>query len=177
MFSKKDNEDAAKEARMEAEDVAPSAAFDGEARPSAADESREQMLRMKAEFDNVKKRLERDKQDAIRFANEKLLADVLHMVDMFDRAVASLAEGHDPAKVAKGLTIAGEELHKILERHGVQPVKAVGEPFDPNLHEAVAEVEDAAKQAGTVVDEVQRGYVLNGRLIRPSRVRVAKAKE
>ncbi len=137
----------------------------------------DQMLRMKAEFENLKKRLERDKQDAIRFANERLLADMLHVVDTFDRATASLSEGHDPAMIRKGLLIANDELHKIMERYGVQPVKSVGELFDPNLHEAVAEVEDAGKKAGTVVDEIQRGYVLNGRLIRPSRVRIAKAKE
>lgn len=175
MFGKKDNDEAAREARLEAEEAAPPAPEIGT--PSAEPELREQMLRLKAEFDNAKKRLERDKQDSIRFANERLLADMLHIVDTFDRAMASLSEGHDPDKVRKGLEIANEELHKILERYGVQPVQSVGRPFDPNLHEAVAEVEDAAHKSGTVVDEVQRGYVLNGRLIRPSRVRIAKAKE
>lgn len=175
MFGKKHDEDASQEARTEAQDAASAAPADEAAAKSGADDAREQMLRMKAEFDNVKKRLERDKQDAIKYANEKILADMLHVVDTFDRATASLAEGHDPAKVAKGLQIAAEELHKILERYGVQAVKAAGQPFDPNLHEAVAEVEDPSKEAGTVLDEVQRGYVLNGRLIRPSRVRVVKS--
>ncbi len=171
MFGKKDHE-----AHPDAEETPPSGETATD-KPSLEAELMDQMLRMKAEFENTKKRLERDKQDAIRFANEKLLADMLNAVDTFDRAVASLAGGHDPEKVRKGLEIANDELHKIMERHGVQPVKSVGAPFDPNLHEAVAEVEDAGKEPGTVVDEVQRGYVLNGRLIRPSRVRIAKAKE
>jgi molecular chaperone GrpE len=173
MSGKEENQET-QDARAEGGETVPAPA---DAKFSAENDLREQLLRLKAEFDNVKKRLERDKQDSIRFANEKILADMLKVVDTFDHATASLSEGHDPAKVAKGLRIASEELHKILERHGVQPIKSVGEPFDPNMHEAVAEVEESGKKAGTVVDEVQRGYVLNGRLIRPSRVRVAKAKE
>jgi molecular chaperone GrpE len=163
--------------KKEEETNPPETAEASEPKPSPEAEQREQLLRLKAEFENTKKRLERDKQDAIRFANEKLLADMLHIVDTFDRAMASLAEGHDPAKVRKGLEIANDELHKILERYGVQPVKSVGQPFDPNLHEAVAEVEVPGQKSGTVVDEVQRGYVLNGRLIRPSRVRIARTKD
>lgn len=139
-----------------------------------ARQSLEQLLRLKADFENTKKRLERDKQDAIRFANENLLAEVLPILDDLDRAVASLNEGHDPERVAKGLKLAQEKLHQVLERHGVQPVKGVGEAFDPNVHEAVGAVEAPGEKEGTVVDEVQRGYLLNGRLIRPSRVRIAQ---
>ena len=134
----------------------------------------DQLLRQKAEFENTKKRLEREKQEAIRFANERLLAEALPIMDDLDRAVASLAEGHDPDKVAQGLKLAQEKLHQVLERHGVQPVKGVGEAFDPCMHEAVGVVETHDEKDGTIVDEVQRGYLLNGRLIRPSRVRIAQ---
>ena len=140
-------------------------------------EQQEQLLRLRADFENTKKRLERDKQEAIKFANEKLLVEILAIVDNFDRAMASLSEGHDPGKVQKGLKIAQEELHQVLERHGVQVVKTAGEDFDPKFHEAVAVVEAAGGiKDGAIVDEIQRGYLLNGRLIRPSRVRIAQNK-
>ena len=138
--------------------------------PSAAD----QILRLRADFENTKKRLERDKQEAIKFANEKLLIEILPIVDNLDRAMASLSEGHDPEKVKQGLRLAQEELHQVLELYGVKTVKALGEPFDPERHEAVATVESDGAKEGTVVDEIQRGYALNGRLIRPSRVRIAQ---
>lgn len=142
-----------------------------------AAEAHDQLLRLKAEFDNAKKRLERDKAEAIRYANEKLLSEILHIVDNFDRAMASLSEGHDPEKVKKGLGLAQDDLHKILERHGVQAIKSVGAPFDPQMHEAVAVVEGNDVEDGMIVDEIQRGYLLNGRLLRPSRVRIAKKKD
>ena len=143
--------------------------------PVAAHQQQEQWLRMRADFENTKKRLERDKQEAIKFANEKLLIEILSIVDNFDRAMTSLSEGHDPEKVKKGLQIAQEELHQVLERHGVQVVKTLGEAFDPKVHEAVAVVPALGDvKEGVIVDEIQRGYLLNGRLIRPSRVRIAK---
>ena len=141
-----------------------------------AKESLDQLLRLKADLENTKKRLERDKQEAIKFANERLLMEVLPIVDNLDRAMASLSEGHDPEQVRQGLKLAQEELHQVLESHGVKTVQAKGQPFDPQLHEAVGVVEAPEQMDGTVVDEVQRGYLLNGRLIRPSRVRIAQNK-
>jgi molecular chaperone GrpE len=137
-------------------------------------EGQDQILRLRADFDNAKKRLERDKANAIRFANERILTEVLPIVDNFDRAMASLDEGHDPAKVKEGLKIAQDQLHGVLEHYGVQVVKSVGTKFDPHLHEAVGTVEVPGAKEGTIVHEIQRGYLLNGRLLRPSRVRVAK---
>ncbi len=139
-----------------------------------AEESRDQMLRLRADFENTKKRLEREKQEAIRFANEKLLIEVLPIMDNLDRAMASLAEGHDPEKVKEGLKIAQGELHDVLEEHGVQVVKSVGELFDPKFHEAVAVTDDKNVKDGMIVEEIQRGYLLNGRLLRPSRVKIAQ---
>ena len=134
----------------------------------------EQALRLRAEFDNSKKRMERERIEAIKYANERLLEEILPIVDNMDRAMASLAEGHDPDKVKAGLKIAQDELHKVLEDHGVTVVKALGEVFNPELHEAVAVTEKAGAEDGTVIDEIQKGYLLNGRLIRPSRVRIVQ---
>ena len=144
----------------------------------APEDLQDKLLRLKADFDNTKKRLERDKLEAIKFANERLLVEILSIVDNFDRAMVSLSEGHDPEQVKKGLQIAQEELHQVLESHGVQLVKSMGEVFDPKFHEAVATVEATGDMKdGVIVDEIQRGYVLNGRLIRPSLVRIAQHKE
>jgi molecular chaperone GrpE len=147
--------------------------------PKHEDKARQdadQLLRLKADFENTKKRLERDKQDSIKYANERLLVEILPIVDNLDRALASLAEGHDPEKVMQGLKLAQQELHKVLERHGVQVVEGIGKEFDPQMQEAVGVVELPDAQDGTVADEVQRGYTLNGRLIRPSRVRIVQNK-
>lgn len=137
----------------------------------------DQLLRLKADFENTKKRLERDKFEAIKFANERLLVEILPIVDNLDRAMASLSEGHDPEKVKEGLKIAQEELHEVLEQHGVQVMKSVGAEFDPKFHEAVGVVQVPDAKDGTIVEEIQRGYLLNGRLIRPSRVRIAQQKQ
>ena len=150
---------------------------DQEKTEDKAKESHEQLLRLRADFENTKKRLQREKDDAIKFANERLLIEILPIVDNLDRAMASLSEGHDPEKVKQGLKLAQEELHQVLESYGVKVVKTLGASFDPELHEAVATVESAETKEGTIVDEVQRGYMLNGRLIRPSRVRIAQNKE
>ncbi|MBI2094665.1 MAG: nucleotide exchange factor GrpE [Candidatus Omnitrophica bacterium] len=147
---------------------------DKEKKEEKTDVAAEQMLRIRADFENTKKRLEREKESAIRFANERLLAEILPIVDNFDRAMTSLSEGHDPEKVKQGLKIAQDELHQVLEEHGVEVVKSVGESFDPHVHEAVATVPSAGARDGTIVDEIQRGYLLNGRLLRPSRVRIAQ---
>ena len=136
----------------------------------------DQLLRLKADFENTKKRLEREKQEQVKFANDRLLVEILPIVDNLDRALASLSEGHDPEKVKLGLKLAQEELHQVLELHGVKMVQALGAAFDPQLHEAVGMVESTQEEDGTVVDEIQRGYLLNGRLIRPSRVRIAQKK-
>ena len=141
-----------------------------------AKENIDQLLRLKADFENTKKRLEREKLEVIKYANEKLLASILPIMDNLDRAMASLAEGHDPEKVVQGLKMAQTELHQVLESHGVEQVKGVGEEFDPRVHEAVGVVDASEEEDGKVKEEVQRGYLLNGRLIRPSRVRVAKCK-
>ncbi|MEI8345000.1 MAG: nucleotide exchange factor GrpE [Candidatus Omnitrophota bacterium] len=141
----------------------------------SAQENWEKMLRLKADFENTKKRLERDKVEAAKFANERLLADILPVVDNLDRAMTSLADGHDPDKVQQGLKIANDQLHAVLERYGVEVIKTQKQRFDPQFHEAVAIVDTAADdQDGVIVDEIQRGYLLNGRLIRPSRVRVGQ---
>ncbi len=167
-----------KEEKKETADPKPSetkAPFESDA--AKVKEYQDQVLRLRADFENTKKRLEREKQESIKYANDKLLIEILPIVDNLDRAMASLDEGHDPEKVKKGLHIAQGELHSVLEAHGVEVVKSVGERFDAKFHEAVAVAEDAGAEDGVIVEEIQRGYLLNGRLIRPSRVKIVQKRD
>ena len=144
-----------------------------EAEQKAAD-AQEQLLRVRADFDNTRKRLEREKLEAIKYANERLLSEILPIVDNLDRAMTSISEGHDPEKVKQGLKLAQGEIHQILETHGVEVVQTKDALFDPRWHEAVAVTEREDIQDGTIIEEIQRGYTLNGRLIRPSRVKISQ---
>lgn len=140
-------------------------------------ECQDQGLRIRADFDNVRKRLEREKLESIKYANERLLAEILPIMDNLDRAFSSLQDGHDPEKVKQGLKLAQNELHRVLEMHGVETVKALGKEFDPQFHEAVGIVETDEAQDGVILEEIEKGYLLNGRLVRPSRVKIAQNKK
>lgn len=137
-------------------------------------ESEEKYLLAAADFENMKKRLQKRSDDLVKYAIEKVVTDVLMVVDDLDRAIASLDQGHDPKTVLKGLHLAQATFHKILEQNGVETIDCVNKPFDANLHEAVAEVADASREDEEVIEEVQKGYTLHGRLVRPSKVKISK---
>lgn len=137
-------------------------------------ESEDKLLRMAAEFDNSRKRLQSRSEELVKYGNEKIVLEVLAVVDNLDRAITSLDQGHDPKSVLKGLHLVQNALHKILEANGVQPIESVGQIFDPNLHEAVGQADKPGAEEDQVIEEVQKGYTLHGRLARPSRVKIAK---
>lgn len=147
---------------------------DWEALQTRVKESEDKYLLAAADFENMKKRLQKRSDDLVKYAIEKLVTDVLMVVDDLDRAIGSLDRGHDAKEVLKGLHLAQGTFHKILEQNGVETIDCVNKPFDANLHEAVAEVEDAQREDEQVVEEVQRGYTLHGRLVRPSKVKISK---
>ena len=138
------------------------------------DAERDRALRAAAEAENTRRRLERDKADAVQYAAAAFARDMLTVADNLARALESLpADASDALKT--GIEATGRELSAILERHGVKKVPAIGLPLDPNQHQAMVEVEhDSAP--GTVVSELQAGYMLKDRLLRPALVTVAKAK-
>jgi len=141
---------------------------------------RDQALRALAEVENVRRRAERDKEDAGKFAISKFAGDLLDPIDNLRRALE--AAPADPAQadpdalatLLDGVSATERGLLAAFERHGLVRVDPAGEPFDPNYHEAMFEVPNSGRQPGTVVQVLQPGYVLNGRLIRPARVGVAK---
>jgi len=136
--------------------------------------SYDRFLRERAEVENFKKRMQREKADALRFASEPLIRDLLPVIDNLERALEH-RDGNDQS-VVEGIRLVVKSLLEILERHGVQRVEAVGQPFDPTRHEAMAQVASAAHQPNRVVEEHHRGYLLHDRLLRPALVTVSGGK-
>ena len=135
-------------------------------------EMRDTVLRERAELDNQRKRLQRDVEQARKFANEKLLADLLPVLDNLERGLA--VEGGDYSVLRGGVELTQRELIRVVEASGLKTVGAPGEPFDPERHQAMAMVDNTGHPAGRVVAVMQKGYVLNDRLLRPALVSVSK---
>ena len=134
-------------------------------------ELRETVLREHAELDNQRHRLHRDLDQARRFANEKLLAELLPVYDGLESGLA--VDGGDVTSMREGLSLTLKALLKVAENHGMAQVDPLGQPLDPERHHAVSMVEAAGQPSGTVVSVLQKGYVLNDRLLRPALVAVA----
>ncbi|WP_266168217.1 nucleotide exchange factor GrpE [Dyella subtropica] len=135
-------------------------------------ELRETVLREKAEIENQRRRLHRDVEQARRFANEKLLNELLPVYDGLERGLA--VESGDVTSVREGIALTLKSLLKIAENNGLVQVDPVGQPLDPERHHAVSMVEAPGQEPNTVVSVLQKGYVLNDRLLRPALVAVAK---
>jgi molecular chaperone GrpE len=131
------------------------------------------LLRLIAEYDNFRKRAVRDKDEARQFANQNLIEKQIPILDNFEMALAA-AQAADPA-IRDGVQMIYDQFLSVLKDAGVEPIDAVGEKFDPNFHEAISQQESSEAAEGTVLQQVQRGYQLNERLVRPARVVVAKA--
>ena len=135
-------------------------------------ELRETVLREHAELENQRRRLHRDLEQARRFANEKLLNELLPVYDGLESGLA--VEGGDLASMREGINLTLKALLKLAEKHGMAPIDPLGQPLDPERHHAVSMVDAPGSAAGTVVSVLQKGYVLNDRLLRPALVAVAK---
>ncbi len=139
-----------------------------------AQENYERFLRVAAELDNFRKRKEREVNDLRKFANQNLLKELLGVVDNLERAILATREGESGKGLVEGVDMTLKELLKIFEKSGVTPITAVDQPFDPNLHEAVMQEECADVPENTVVRELQKGYQLHDRLLRPAMVVVSR---
>lgn len=145
-----------------------------EATKKEARENYDRYLRQVAELENFKKRANREKDEAIRFANEALVKDLLPVVDNLERAVAHAKDGGNGRPLVEGVEMVLRGFFDTLAKHGVVTISAVGQPFDPEKHEAMAQVESATYDPNTVVEEYHKGYILRDRLLRPALVSVAK---
>ena len=145
-------------------------------RAAKADEHWERLLRTTADFENFKKRAAREKQEALKFANESLLQKLVPVLDNFDMALAAAQSGPGatPQSLQTGVSMIHQLLRNVLNEAGLEEVNAEGLPFDPNLHEAVSQKETAEAPEGQVVQQLRKGYKLRDRLLRPASVVVAK---
>ncbi len=133
-------------------------------------------LRQLAEIDNVKKRLQREKDEFVKYAAESVVGRLLPIVDSLDQAVEAVGKPSDPQAVIQGIALIHRQLLGALAREGVERIRTIGEAFDPHRHEAVAQVDAGDGQADhTIIEEVQVGYTLHGKVIRPAMVKVATA--
>jgi molecular chaperone GrpE len=147
------------------------------------DEAKDQALRALAEAENTRRRVERERAEALKYANVPLLRDLVQVADHLGRALAALPEAgfddrglDEKAKAFRdGVALTERELLAVLEKHRAEKIEPLGLPLDPNLHEAVFEVADPTQAPGTVVQVLETGWKLHDRLIRPARVAVAKA--
>jgi len=132
------------------------------------------LLRRQADFENYRKRVERERAQERHRGAELLIEQVLPVLDAFDLALSGQSGAASP-EYRKGFEIIRAQLWNALAKQGLQPIEAVGKPFDPNLHHAIENVPTTAQPEGTVVGEMQTGYMFHGRVLRPAMVRVASA--
>lgn len=129
-------------------------------------------LRLLADYDNFKRRTQKDREISAKFRSQSLLTDLLPVLDNFERALAVEANSEDAASIMKGVEMVQKSLLEAVKREGLEEIKAVGEPFDPNFHQAVMQEKDEDAEPGTVLQELQKGYTLKGRVLRPAMVKV-----
>ena len=156
---------------LEAVDLGPSVEIEIERLESEIDELRDIHLRKLAEFDNFRKRTDRERVEIKRHANEELVRELLPVLDNFERALEHRSET-DVGAFHEGVEMIAKQLWDTLERQGVKIIDPMGEPFSPEFHEAVHRIEDESLEPGTVASVLAKGYVCNGRLVRPAMVGV-----
>jgi len=146
-------------------------------RAAQSDERWEKLLRTTADFENFKKRAAREKQDAIKFANESLVQKLVPVLDNFDMAMAAAQNEQSEAaqSLQTGVNMIYQQLKNVLVEAGLEEVNALGKVFDPNLHEAVSQQETSEVPEGQVVQQLRKGYKLRDRLLRPASVVVSKS--
>jgi molecular chaperone GrpE len=141
-----------------------------------AKENYDRLLRVSAEFENYKKRTTREQTEFRKYANEALIKDLLSVVDNLERAIVSVpSESEEVTTFLKGVELTLQEILKILRKHNVSPIEAIGNPFDPCFHQAVMQTESTAYPVNTVIEELQKGYLIFDRLLRPAMVVVSKS--
>ena len=137
-------------------------------------EKEDRWLRLAAEFDNYKRRTSRDFGNLIRNASENIITQLVPIVDDFERALDHAKTTDDFDSLHQGVEMILNHLKEVLRKEGLEPIEALGKPFDPHFHEALMQTEDDAYDSGVVVQETQRGYILNDKVIRPAKVIVNK---
>ncbi|MEM0953895.1 MAG: nucleotide exchange factor GrpE [Pseudomonadota bacterium] len=169
-------QDAAADAEEAAHDIEEAGAS-LEQLQSQLDEARDAALRAAAEAQNARRRAEQDVEKARKFALERMASDLLPVVDNLERALEAAGEATEAAAITEGVDLTLRSFSDVLTKHSIEALNPVGEPFDPQLHQAMTMVPNPDMEPNTVMDVMQKGYTLNGRLLRPAMVVVSKAPE
>ena len=179
-MSEEMKQDGLQEEEIQAETVETAQEEAAEEKTEAAEEKKEmtpedealnvKYLRLMADFQNFKRRTEKEKSDIYAFANEKIVSELLNVIDNFERA---LALGQEGDSFVEGMSLIFKQLQGVLEKAGVKEIEALGQEFDPNFHNAVMMEDTDEYESGKVSEVLQKGYTLNNRVIRPSMVKVA----
>ncbi|WP_248926758.1 nucleotide exchange factor GrpE [Paenibacillus hamazuiensis] len=144
-----------------------------EAARKLAEENYQRFLRAQADFDNFRRRTREEKEQFAKYASLKLIEQLLPVVDNFERAMSTSKETKDFDALVKGLDMTFRQLEQVLAQEGLQPMNAVGQPFNPEFHQAIMQVESEEHEEGIVVEEVQKGYMLKDKVVRPAMVKVS----
>ncbi|WP_460012411.1 nucleotide exchange factor GrpE [Lysinibacillus sp. CTST325] len=136
------------------------------------DDEENRHLRLRADFDNIRRRNQLDREAAEKYRAQSLLSDLLPVIDNFERALQVEATSEETASIVKGIEMVYRSLIEATEKEGLQIIKAEGEQFDPNVHQAVMQEQDSEKETGVVLRELQKGYMLKDRVLRPTMVSV-----
>ena len=145
-----------------------------EEKAAKSEEYFDKLLRIQADFDNYKKRLERERAEFIKFANAEIIYEILKILDDFERAVEAGKKKHDFDVLHKGIELIWIDFKEFLKQKGLEEIEAKGKPFDPHEHDAMMQEETEEHPENYVVEEFQKGYKLNDRVIRPAKVKVSK---
>jgi molecular chaperone GrpE len=168
------------EQTLNEQDPPPAEGQPADTQPDALEELRrekdslhDRLLRTAAEFDNYRKRVERERRELADYMKADVLAELLPIVDNFERALQAPSTDADPLR--KGVELIHKQMLDFLRKRGVTPIEALGADFDPNFHQAVIHETSPSHREGEVIEELQRGYMLGDKLLRPAMVKVAKA--
>ena len=141
------------------------------------EQEKDRCLRLNAEFENQRKRLQKEKEEFVKYANEKLIIELIDIMESLERGLENAKGSSNKEKLIMGVELIYKQFKNVLEKNGLVPIKALGEKFDPYKHEAMMQTPSDDIEEDTVLEEFSRGYMLNNKVIRYSRVRVSKNKE
>lgn len=136
------------------------------------EEHKQRLLRTQADYDNFRRRTVKEKEELGKYASAKLITELLPVIDNFERALGSVPDAPETASYAKGVEMIFRQLESILKAEGLVPMESVGTPFNPEYHQAIMQVESDEFEEGDVVEEVQKGYILKDKVLRPAMVKV-----
>ncbi|MCZ7398657.1 MAG: nucleotide exchange factor GrpE [Candidatus Methanoperedens sp.] len=141
------------------------------------EEEKDRYLRLNADFDNLRKRTLKERDEFMKYANEKLILELVDVWESLERGIENAKKANDKDLLIEGMELVYKQFKNVLEKNGLTPIKAVGEKFDHYKHEAMMQTITDEYDEGTILEEFARGYMLNGKVIRYSKVRVSKNKE